>query len=89
LGLRVALSQNAVNAALPQFNGQAEAYRAATDDDYIGLDRRVNAVCHVMIFKIDCLWVLYEYLFCTCRKVLITQSQSTTQHAKIHAICVA
>jgi hypothetical protein len=36
LGLNMALGQDAVNAALTQFNGQAETYGAATDDDYIG-----------------------------------------------------
>ncbi len=46
LGLCVALSQDAVNASLAQFNGQAKADGAATDDHDIGLKRIVRVICH-------------------------------------------
>jgi hypothetical protein len=47
----MALSQNAVNAALTQFNRQAQTYGAATDDHYIGRHGSVGVICHEKLFE--------------------------------------
>lgn len=49
----------------------------------------MNVVCHVIISKKYGLWILYEYLLRICHEVFPNQFQSTTQQARIHAICVA